>query len=358
MMETLAEYAAWLADHFEDESAFTELQSFAHLQSFLDELCYRIPELDDDEEERSDEDDDDDEDSPGWEPIRSSSSDQEDAEDGDAEDAHPGVDLKDPEEIDSGSLQNPHDEDATYRSNHGEEHYGYKANLAETCGENENPFRLITTVRLDTNTTSDGDLLETDVGELAMETGLLDLLNDGGYTDQAVEGLCEAFGITQHFTGIPGQDPPKGKLPLAAFEWDGSELLACPAGHDPLEQSRTEKGRISFRMAKDHCAGCEYRDSCPVEEQRQFYSYGFWERKLEIAKRRARLSDPASEAFLNQRAGAESMINEVFQKTGKRTKFTGASKVKNATTAKAIGTNLKRVSRHRNGEAEASKTAG
>jgi hypothetical protein len=125
-------------------------------------------------------------------------------------------------------------------------------------------------------------------------------------------------------------------------------LLAYPAGHEPLEQSHTEKGRISFRMAKEHCEGCEYRDSCPVEEQQQFYSFGFWERKLEIAKRPARLSDPASEEFLNQRAGAESMIHEVFHKTGKRTKFTGTSKVKNATTAKAIGTNLKRVSGHLN----------
>jgi hypothetical protein len=109
-------------------------------------------------------------------------------------------------------------------------------------------------------------------------------------------------------------------------------------------------------MAKDHCEGCEYRDSCYVEEKQQFYSYGFWERKLDIAKRRARLNDPASEAFLNQRAGAESMIHEMFHKTGKRT-ITGTSKVKNATTAKAIGTNLKRASRHLNEEAEPSAAA-
>lgn len=362
MMETLAEYAAWLADHFEDEDAYAEQESFAHLQRVLDEQCYRIPELEADEEVRSDEDDDDDDDdSPGWEPIRSSSSNQEDAnqaaDEADAEDAQPGVDLKNPDEIDSGSLQNPHDDEATYRSKHGEEHYGYKANLAETCGGNENPFRLITTVRLDTNNTSDGDLLETDIEELAMETGLLDLLHDGGYTHHESETHCRAFGITQHFTGIQGRDPPEGTLSLAEFEWDGSELLACPAGHEPLEQSQTEKGRISFRMAKDHCEGCEYRDSCYVEEKQEFYSFGFWERKLEIAKRRARLDDPASREFLNQRAGAESMINEVFHKTGKRTKFTGTIKVKNASIARAIGTNLKRVSRHLNVEAEPSAAA-
>lgn len=264
--------------------------------------------------------------------------------------------MKDPDEIDSGSLQNPHDDEATYRRKHGEEHYGYKVNLAETCG-GENPFRLITTVRVDTNNTNDGDLLEADAEELAMETGLLDLLHDGGYTDEEVEAHCSEFGITQHFTGITGTPPPEGTLSLAEFEWDGHELLACPAGHEPLEQSQSSKGRISFRMAKDHCEGCEFKESCYVEEKQQFYSYGFWDRKLEIAKRRARLEDPASQAFLNLRAGAESMINEVYHKTGKRTRFTGKPKVTTASVATAIGTNLKRVSRHLNEEAEPSKPA-
>ena len=64
------------------------------------------------------------------------------------------------------------------------------------------------------------------------------------------------------------------------------------------------------------------------------------------AKRRARLSDPANQAFLNQRAGAESMINQVYHKIGKRTKFTGRIEVKKASITTAIGTNLKRVLRH------------
>jgi len=46
----------------------------------------------------------------------------------------------------------------------------------------ENPFRLITTIRVDTNNTDDGDLLAEDVPELSEETGLTDLLVDGGYT--------------------------------------------------------------------------------------------------------------------------------------------------------------------------------
>ncbi|AKH98369.1 hypothetical protein HLASF_1898 [Halanaeroarchaeum sulfurireducens] len=70
------------------------------------------------------------------------------------------------------------------------------------------------------------------------------------------------------------------------------------------------------------------------------------------------MTDPASQQFLNQRAGAESMINEVYHKTGERTKYTGKIKVKNASVAKAIGTNLKRASRHLNSKDEGEKSRG
>ena len=367
-LETLAEHAAWLVDRFEDEAAYSDLESFAHLERVLDEQCYRIPELeaDEDEEEFEDDTDDDDEDdSPGWEPVRKFTTQTDESgedelraeisEDAAADKNQNRVELKDAEDIDSDSLQNPHDDEATYRRKHNSQHVGFIVNLAETC-DTDDPFRLITAVRVDMNNTNDGDLLDRDVDDLAA-MGLTDLLNDGGYTHRTTEAHCREQGITQQFTGIKGTAPPEGTLSLAAFDWDGYELLACPAGHEPLDQSHTEKGRISFRMAEQHCASCEYRESCYVEVKQQFYSFGFWERKLDIARRRARLDDPASQEFLNQRAGAESMINEVHHKTGKPTKYTGKIKVKNASIARAIGTNLKRVSRHLTEEARQSESA-
>jgi len=43
------------------------------------------------------------------------------------------VGLKEPDEISSGSMQNPHDVDATHRRKGGESFCFYKANVAETC---------------------------------------------------------------------------------------------------------------------------------------------------------------------------------------------------------------------------------
>ena len=117
---------------------------------------------------------------------------------------------------------------------------------------------------METNNTDDGDLLAKDVDDLAA-IDLTDLLNDGGYTHKAAEAQCREQGITQHFTGIKGTPLPEETVSLAVFDWDGQELLACPAGHEPLEKSHSSKGRISSRMAKEYCHGCELSDSCRVE---------------------------------------------------------------------------------------------
>ena len=95
-----------------------------------------------------------------------------------------------------------------------------------------------------------------------------------------------------------------------------------------------------------------------MEEKQQFYSYGFYERRLEVAQRRKRLNDPDEQEFLNVRAGAESMVNEVYHKDREKTRFTGTIKVKNASITKAIGTNLKRASRFMESEAQTEKLAG
>lgn len=110
-------------------------------------------------------------------------------------------------------------------------------------------------------------------------------------------------------------------------------------------------------MDKDACATCPHREVCFVEEKQEFYSYGFYGRKLEVARHRAKVTDPEMEEFLNLRAGAESMINEVSQGSRNRTRFTGKIKVKNASIATAIGRNLTRASQFLESGAKAGQSA-
>ena len=369
-IDTLIEHTAWLVDRFEDKPEYASLESFAHLERVLDEQCYRITELESDD---TDEDDDDDEEqsnpgdgeSPGWKPLREFESieaekQQESTTDdrsSEPETSNDRVGLKEPDEVGSGSLQHPHDDEATYRRKDEEDFFGYKANVAETCDGN-NPFRVITAVRADTNNTPAGELLEDDVPELPNETGLEDLLVDGGYAYHDVEALCEEYGVTQHFSGIPGEQPAEDKITLADAEWERNRMVACPAGHEPFDQRYLpESGRYSGKMDKSLCSNCPHEENCFVQEKVQSYAYGFYERRLEVAQRRKRLSDPEEE-LLQLRAGAESLVHEVYHQDREKTKFTGKINVKNASIAKAIGTNLKRASRFLESEAQTEKSVG
>jgi len=123
-IDTLIEHAAWLVDRFEDEPKYADLDNFAHLERILDEQCYRITEL-----EPDDENNDDDEEqanpgdpSPGWKPLREVTSveaeNQQESttedESSESETSSDHVGLKEPDEVGSGSLQHPHDDEATY----------------------------------------------------------------------------------------------------------------------------------------------------------------------------------------------------------------------------------------------------
>lgn len=379
-LETLVEHAAWLIDRFDGQAPYCEWQSFAHLQRVIDEQCYRIPALEADDEEAAvdDHDADDDEDEPpGWTPLRSFPSNQEgDDAVPDGEDAGGGTDdtddkdeqadtqqrvqLADSEDIDSDALQNPHDEEATYREKHGDSYQGYKTNLAETC-DGDNPFRLITAVQVATNNTEDTELLAGILESLATTLGLEELFTDGGFQSAEIARVCRSLDVAQHLSGIKGENPDPDAVSVAEAEFDGQKMVACPEGHQPIEHEFTEENeRHRGRMDKSICANCPRKDDCFVEEREDYFSYGFYQRHLEVAQQRAKVADPDGEPDLNLRAGAESMINEVTHKTGKRATFTGNIKVKNAAIARAIGTNVKRVARYLEGDdpGEQSAAAG
>jgi len=243
-------------------------------------------------------------------------------------------------------LQNPHDPDATFRRKNDAAHQGYTANVAETCGCGDDALRIITAIELATNKTPDTAFLEADLEGLATETGLRDLLSDGGFAGEESKQKIAAAGVTQHLSGIKGRQIGAGPASLAAAEFDGHELVACPTGQTPYVQKYTEANdRYWGRMPKPVCALCPHREECFVEEKQDFFSYGFYGRKLEVARHRAKRNDPKMQEFLNLRADAESMINELFHETGTRTKFMGTEPVTPGVVATAIETNIDRVAR-------------
>lgn len=367
--EELAEHLLWIREHYKDDPDYNAQKSYEHICRVLDEQCYVIPELVDEHDPGEDDEDEDEEEEPmGWEPVRKPSSNKEESPDQDDdvpeekskdEDDESGgqkdVKLKDPEDIHSGSLQNPHDEDATYQKKNGKEHHGYKGNICETCVE-DNPFQIITEIDVDTNNTEDAKMLEDSVEDLSEETGLEDLLNDGAYSGKDVEKECEKNNVTQHFSGIKGPSIDDKENLLARADFEDNKMISCPEGHEPyVQEYDTENQRYWGRFKKEVCGDCELKDECFVTERQKFYSYGFYQRKLVVSRRREKLKDPEYKKFLHKRAGVESTVNQMYCKSGKRTKYTGLKRVKNSNITRGVGVNFKRLFEYLQNEGENEK---
>lgn len=96
------------------------------------------------------------------------------------------VSVRPKKEIPAGSLQNPHDPDATYRNKNEHAVQGYSTNITETCGEEDKPS-LITGVQVETATHADCKFLEGGVAQSERVTGdtVEKLHADGAYQSPA-----------------------------------------------------------------------------------------------------------------------------------------------------------------------------
>ena len=190
-------------------------------------------------------------------------------------------------------------------------------------------------------------MLRDSVRELSDQTGLEDMINDAAYSGDDLEEECNDNNVVQHFSGIKGRQIEDERIPLGEAKFDGHDMIECPEGHQPYRQKFFQDNqRYWGRFEKETCGNCQLREQCFVVERNEFYSYGFYHDDRIVAERRHKMNDPKYKEFLQLRAGAESMINEAYHKTGKRTRFTGKIKVKNSNIAKAIAVSLNRVVNH------------
>ena len=161
--------------------------------------------------------------------------------------------------MNSSALQNPSDPDATYRNKSGKLYRGYAANLEETVGKNGS---VITDYQFDKNTHTDSHFLQDTLSAMEKSEEEIVLITDGGYDGQDNIALAKEKNVKLVTTALIGKEAPDA---LADFEFneDGTRLLKCAAGHEPVSQSftkSTRQCRVSFD--RNHCAGCPYQDQC------------------------------------------------------------------------------------------------
>lgn len=157
------------------------------------------------------------------------------------------------------ALQNPSDPDATYRNKSGKLYRGYAANIEETVGKNGS---VVTDYQYDKNTHTDSLFLQESLSAMEKFEEEIILITDGGYDGQDNIALAKEKNVRLVTTALIGKEAPDA---LADFEFneDGTRLLKCAAGHEPVSQSFTKitrQCRVSFD--RNHCAGCPYQEQC------------------------------------------------------------------------------------------------
>ena len=161
--------------------------------------------------------------------------------------------------MDSSSLQNPSDPDATYRMKAGKEHRGYSANITETVGKNGS---LITNYQYDVNTRSDVVFLRESLDNEETSEERATLITDGAYASEKLAEMAAEKNIELITTGLRGRKPREILTQFRLSE-DGHSVTECPEGHTPKSSSyirQTDSVRVSFPRCC--CESCPHREAC------------------------------------------------------------------------------------------------
>ena len=161
--------------------------------------------------------------------------------------------------MDSSSLQNPSDPDATFRSKAGKDHRGYAANITETVDVNGS---LITDYQYDVNTRSDVDFLRETIENADHSDRVTLMTADGAYASEELERLAEEKNILIVTTGLRGRGP-REILTQFKLSDDRHTVLECPEGYVPKASSYIHQSnsiRVSFPRCC--CENCPHQQEC------------------------------------------------------------------------------------------------
>ena len=272
------------------------------------------------------------------------------------------VTLRRPEDIPSGSLQNPSDPDATYDGHKGQ---GYQIQLMETYAEKKKEtdkepedksesvpgndsdslpaLNLITHIDVQTACESDANALIPAI-EATDERGLApdDLLADSLYGSDDNCETAKKRGIEVIAPTMGSQKGDTIRFSDFTFSEKG-KVISCPEGHAPIG-TKHKKNRHTAAFKINHCSNCPKRDKCPVKAGKKHYYLRYEDKAWRIAMRRVFEKTEEFKDKYRWRAGVEATMSEYDRKTGvKNLRVRGMKAVRLCATLKAVGINIFRA---------------
>jgi hypothetical protein len=206
--------------------------------------------------------------------------------------------LKPNKEISPHSLQNPSDEDATYRRKGDKGHHGYVVNFVEDCGENGN---IVTQYSYDVNTHSDTEFCAETIETLGEQETVL--IADGAYFSDENFKLAQENNTLLVPTALTGEKPSEI---IAGFDIKEETIVSCPAGHIPADcKYNPEKELYRAHFDKKTCEDCPHREECPVILQKKTALVRLSTKTISRAILSSKLSTEEYKKYARKRNGVE-----------------------------------------------------
>ena len=221
--------------------------------------------------------------------------------------------VKPKTEITTDSLQNPSDEDATFREKAGEKYKGYVGNFVETFDENG---AIITSFDYQQNTHSDIAFCKEVIEELGKQEDPVTLIADGAYGSVETVQLAQANNIELVTTALTGKSPDEI---VANFSIDETTktMAACPAGHAPTDCKYKENiDTYRAHFDKTTCKNCPYHDRCGVVFQKKTALVRVSSKTVQRASYLKKLSTEEYQTVKNKRNGVEGIPSVLRRRYG------------------------------------------
>jgi len=223
------------------------------------------------------------------------------------------IKVKPKTEITTDSLQNPSDEDATYREKAGEKYKGYVGNFVETFDENG---AIITSFDYKQNTYSDIVFCKDVIAESGKQEETVILIADGAYGSVETAHLAEENNIELITTALIGKAPDEL---LADFSIDETTktINSCPAGYKPDDckyKEDTDTYRTHFY--KTTCQNCPHRDRCSMVLQKKTALVRVSGKTIQRAAYLRKLSTKEYQVIANKRNGVEGIPSVLRRRYG------------------------------------------
>ena len=211
------------------------------------------------------------------------------------------------DEISADSLQNPSDQDATYREKAGKKHKGYAGNITETIGTDGDS--LITGVSFKKNNYSDQDFFKEHAAKRNDTEERETVITDGAYNSDENQQLAAEKNIDLVATSLVGKAPEPIFADFKISE-DGTKVINCPMGHSPEKTAYYPKtGMCRARFPKSCCEHCPHKDECHPKEQRNSYAIHVSGKMISRAQYLKKLSTEEYLMLTRQRNAVEGIMS-------------------------------------------------